>query len=147
MAVHCIYQLYQKLCLSSMGLVRRVEWVFLVNNPHFDRKNIMSVFAGAPHSGFGSKPPRPKLSKLSIFYHFFLRLSSQLNTRVSNFTKITSKKYLRALTWRKTTYTVSYLLVLESRVSQKVALNKARPYLLSIFECFHTVFEENWPFL
>ena len=68
-------------------------------------------------------------------------------TRVSNFYKITSKKYLRALTWRKTTYTVSYLLVLESRVSQKVALNRLRPYWLSIFECFRTVFEQKCSFL
>ena len=66
---------------------------------------------------------------------------------MSNFYKITSKKYLRALTWRKTTYTVSYLLVLESRVSQKVALNRLRPYLLSIFECFRTVFEQKWSLL
>ena len=65
---------------------------------------------------------------------------------MSNFYKITSKKYLRALTWRKTTYTVSYLLVLESRVSQKVALNSLRPYWLSIFECFRTVFEQKCSF-
>ena len=65
---------------------------------------------------------------------------------MSNFYKITSKKYLRALTWRKTTYTVSYLLVLESRVSQKVALNRLRPYLLPIFECFRTVFEQKCSF-
>ena len=70
-----------------MGLVRRVEWVFLVNNPHFDRKNIMSVFAGAPHSGFGSKPPRPKLSKLSIFLSFFSEVEFTI--------KYTSEQFLQ----------------------------------------------------